>query len=302
MTRSAAQGIVQMLVAAAVLAATSPAQSQVRDSHSSPDVGALSGEMAVFAEDGRKVGSLEAATTWSAAQRSGTATIQFAPVGGGNPLGATAQVFADTPQEGFGGVTALVARLAGRPLAGGSSLRLSNLSVDGDVAALRQHAVEIAAWWDVQAGLAVAGYVSPLPILTKLSRLQLNVWGVETSPTGGEMRGYAVLLFDPADPATAIGGRVVRRSQFGHYQFLDLPLPFSNQLTLTPITETAVPNDFRLCTASCQHFDPIRAELVIDVLEDGTVDVRGVADQWLHGAGAFTVEGTGDPSLGPPGP
>ena len=65
--------------------------------------------------------------------------------------------------------------------------------------------------------------------------------------------------------------------------------------------ETAAPNDFRLCTASCQHFDPVRAELVIDVLEDGTVDVRGVADQWLHGEGAFTVEGTGNPSLAPPG-
>lgn len=301
MTRRAAHAIVQMLVAAAVLAATSPAQSQFRDSHSSPDVGALSGEMAVFAEDGREVGSLEATTTWSAAQRSGMASMHFVPVGGGNALEATAQVFADSPHVGFGAVTAIVAKLAGRPLAGGSSLRLANLRVDGDVAALRQHAVEIAAWWDAQAGLAVAGYVSPLPILTKLSRLQLNVWGIETSPTGGEMRGYATLLFDPADPETAIGGRIVRRSQFGHYQFLDLPLPFSNQLTLTPITETAAPNDFRLCTASCQHFDPVRAELVIDVLEDGTVDVRGVADQWLHGEGAFTVEGTGNPSLAPPG-
>jgi hypothetical protein len=37
--------------------------------------------------------------------------------------------------------------------------------------------------------MAVDGYQSPILSLTNLARVHLNVWGVETTPTGGEMRG-----------------------------------------------------------------------------------------------------------------
>jgi hypothetical protein len=72
------------------------------------------------------------------------------PVNGGTTLIARAQVSANSPQEGFGAVTALVASLAARPTSGVSSLRLSNVLADGDVAALRSHADRIAAWWDAR--------------------------------------------------------------------------------------------------------------------------------------------------------
>jgi hypothetical protein len=195
-------------------------------------------------------------------------------------------------------VSALVAAIAGRPTVGSSSVRLSNMRAAGDVSAVRTHADRIAAWWDAQAAIAVGNYVSPFPSLGQIARLQLNVWGTEISPHAGPLHGYATLLFDAADPTLIVSGRVLRRNPEGSFSIVDLPAPFLSG-TLTPITDTPAPNDFLLCigVTSCST----SAVLLIDVLPDGTIDVRGTSDSWALHTGAFSVEGTGNAAFVLPG-
>jgi hypothetical protein len=107
-----------------------------------------------------------------------------------------------------------------------------------------------------------------------------------------------MLLFDPADPTVIVAGRILRRSPGGAFAFEDLPSPFLTG-TLTPIVDTPAPNDFFLCigVSGCST----SAILLIDVLPDGTIDVRGTADKWIIRDGTFTVEGTGNATFVPPG-
>jgi hypothetical protein len=95
-----------------------------------------------------------------------------------------------------------------------------------------------------------------------------------------------------------VGGRLQRGNQDGSITFQDLPGSFLSG-RLTPIADTPSPNDFLLCigVTDCST----RAVLLIDVLPDGTIDVRGTADSWVLHDGAFSVEGTGNASFVPPG-
>jgi hypothetical protein len=275
-----------------------PARTSSQESSvASHDALRLRGETVIRA-DGGVIGRLEASVEFSASARTGTVVLNFSPARGGARLTARAQFEADSPQEGFGAVSALVAAIAGRPTGGRSSLRLSNMRVEGDVSAVRSHAGQIAAWWDAQGDIAVDGYVSPLPSIGQIGRLQLNVWGTEREPTVGDMHGHAMLLFDPADPTVIVAGRILRRSPGGAFAFEDLPSPFLTG-TLTPIVDTPAPNDFFLCigVSGCST----SAILLIDVLPDGTIDVRGTADKWIIRDGTFTVEGTGNATFVPPG-
>jgi hypothetical protein len=255
--------------------------------------------MVVRSEDGREIGRLEGTVTFSVASQTGQAGIRYTPAGASTTVTANAQVHASVRPEAFGAVTALVVSIAGRPTSGRSSLRLTDVKVEGDVAAIRDRVDEIAAWWDAQGEMTVDGYVSPVLSIAHLARLQLNVWGTETGPRT-QMRGYAILLFDPADPTTIVGGRLVRKAEDGGVTVRDLPSPFDTHLSLTPITSTPTPNDYFLCIGDCESAST-HAELVIDVLADGTIDVRGVADRWNLHPGIFTVEGTGNAKFVPPG-
>jgi hypothetical protein len=304
---------IPLLIAISGVAAPAPTSPRGREQLIPTHVGRLTGETVVHAEGGARIGRLEASVEFSASTRTGTVQFQFAPSNGATSLAATAQVSAGSPQEGFGAVSALVAAIAGRPT--GTSLRLSQMRVEGDVAAVRTHADRITAWWDAQGEMNVDGYQSPVLSIGQAARLQINAWGKDTEPTHGprELRGYAILLFDPIDPTHIISGRIVSRVEqlVGHPTFLDIPFPspFTTHATLTPITQTAHPNDFLLCigqgqlNADCSdQFGPrVRAELAIDVLDDGTIDVRGVADLWMGLEGVFTIEGTANARFDPPG-
>jgi hypothetical protein len=288
---------IPMLIALAGVAAPARTPSQDRESQASLDIGRLRGETVIRADGGGVLGRLEASVDFSASARMGTVVLHFAPTRRGTRLTARAQIEADSPQEGFGAVSALVAAIAGRPTDGSSSLRLSQMRVEGDVSVLRTHADQISTWWDAQGEMGVDGYLSPVLSLAHLARLQLNVWGTERTPSVADMHGYATLLFDPADPTVIVGGRVLRRNQGGAFSFNDLTDPFLSG-TLTPIADTPAPNDFLLCigVTGCST----SAVLLIDVLPDGTIDVRGTADSWVLHAGAFTVEGTGNATFVPP--
>jgi hypothetical protein len=244
------------------------------------------------------IGKLEASVEFSTSARTGTVVLHFSPARGGGRLTARAQFAADSPREGFGAVSALVAVIAGRPTSGSSSLRLSNIRVEGDVSGLRTQADQIARWWDAQGEMSVDEYLSPVLSFADVARLQLNVWGTEIAPHVAEMHGSATLLFDPADPTHIIGGRLLRRNPDGSFSVDDLPSPFT-PMTLTPITETPAPNDYALCKGDCDDAST-RAVLLIEVLPDGTIDVRGTADRWVIHPGAFTVEGTGNATFVPP--
>jgi hypothetical protein len=286
------------LVALATVSIPARTSTQAREPLAATDVGRLSGEIVIRADGGGVIGRLNASVEFFSSTRTGTVVLHFVPATGGTGLTARAHVSADSPEEGFGAVSALVAAIAGRPTGGSSSVRLSNLRVQGDVSALRAHADRIATWWDAQAEIAVGNYVSPFPIIGQLARLQLNVWGTEVAPHVAPMHGYATLSFDPADPTVIAGGRVLRRNAEGSFSIQELPATFLTG-TLTPITDTPAPNDFLLCigVTSCST----SAVLLIDVLPDGTVDVRGTADSWVIRPGAFTVEGTGNARFVPPG-
>jgi hypothetical protein len=288
---------IPMLVAVASVAAPAQTPSQDPEPLTSQDIGRVRGETVIRAEGGGLIGKLEATVDFSASTRTGTVALHFAPARGETRLTARAQVSADSPQEGFGAVSALVAAIAGRATRGSSTLRLSQMRVEGDVTAVRTHAGRIETWWDAQGEMNVDGYLSPVLSLAHVARLQLNVWGTEVAPTEAAMHGYAMLLFDPADPTVIIGGRVLRRNPDGSFTVQDLPAAFVSA-SLTPITDTPAVNDFLLCigVTGCST----SAVLLIDVLPDGTIDVRGTADHWVIRPGAFTVEGTGNATFVPP--
>ena len=78
----------------------------------------------IRADGGGVIGRLNASVEFSSSTLTGRVVLRFAPATGGTGLTARAQVSADSPQEGFGAVSALVAAIAGRPAGGPSSVRL----------------------------------------------------------------------------------------------------------------------------------------------------------------------------------
>jgi hypothetical protein len=283
------------VVALAIVFASATVPSQVRD----PAVGALTGEMVVQAPDGRKIGRLEAKVTYFLSAQAGEAGIRFTPSDRATTVSASAEFTAARQEEALGAVTALMLALAGRQGSDRTSLRLSNVRVEGDPDAVRGHVDGIIVWWDEQAGMAVPNYLSPSPGFAHVGRLVLNVWGTE-STTSRAVHGYAILVFDPANPGSVSSGRIVRHVQGGSASVIDLPA-FGTFGGLTPMTNTPVPNDYLLGIATPPSGEDVHAELVIVPLPDGSFDVRGVARTWLHISGAFTVEGIGTAKFTPPG-
>jgi hypothetical protein len=255
--------------------------------------------MVVQAPDGRKIGRLEANVTYFLSAQAGETQIRFTPTDRATTVSAKAEFTAVRQEDAFGAVTALVLALAGRQDSGRSSLRLSNVRVEGDLDAIRDHVDAIGAWWDEQAGIAVADYVSPVLSSAHIGKLLLNVWGTEAAPTPGlAMHGYAVIMFDPGNPGLVSGGRIMRRDQSGGFTVVDLPHPHGG--FLAPIIDTPTPNDY-LLTIGTGDGSNSRAELLIDVLPDGTFDVRGAATRWVIRPGAFSVEGVGNTKFVAPG-
>jgi hypothetical protein len=263
-----------------------------------PTVGALRGEMVVLAEDGTKVGRLEATATYLVSAQGGDTSIRFTPVDTSTTVTAKATYTAGRYEEAFGAVTALVLAIADRSTSGRSTIRLSNVKIEGDPAPMRAHVDAIVAWWDAQAEMSVAGYGSPLPGVAHIGKLQFNVWGTEVSPSETDMHGYGIVVFDPANPGVVSGGRIVRREQNGGFTVVDLPEPNGGQLT--PMLNTPTPNDYLLTIGGIDG-GLVRAELLIDVLPDGTFDVRGAATRWVIHLGAFSVEGRGNTTFVPAG-
>jgi hypothetical protein len=271
--------------------------SQVRDA---PDVGALTGEMVVQAPGGQEIGRLEATVSYTVSAQAGQTHIRFTPSDRATTVSAKAEFTAVRQEEAFGAVTALMLALAGRQDSGRSSLRLANVRVEGDPDAVRGHVDAIIAWWDEQARMAVVNYLSPLLSSAQIGKLVLNVWGTEASTSAGAIHGYAILMFDPANPGFVSSGRVVRRHQNGGHNVLDLS-DFFVSGQLAPMTNTPTLNDYVLTIITTVIGEAVHAELVIEPLPDGTFDVRGLATQWVNSAGAFTVEGIGNATFVGPG-
>lgn len=258
------------IVALALVVASATVPSQERD----PAVGAITGEMVVRSPDNRTIGKLEATVSYSLPAQAGDTGIRFTPSDRSTTVSASAEFTAVRQSEAFGAVTALMLALTGRQGNDRTSLRLSNVRVEGDLGALRGHVDAIIGWWDEQATIAVPDYLSPVLSSTHIGKLVFNVWGTE------------------------VGGRVVMRNQSGGTTFHDFPSP-SALAFLAPITNTPLQNDFSF-TVVTPAGTVVQAELVIEALPDGTFDVRGLASQWISG-GTFTVEGIGSAKFVPPG-
>ena len=202
----------------------------------------------IRADGGGVIGRLNASVEFSSSTLTGRVGIRFAPATGGTGLTARAQVSADSPQEGFR-CRAHWSQLSrgDRPVVR-RACASSNMRVQGDVSALRTHADGIATWWDAQGDIAVAGYLSPLPSLGNIARLQLNVWGTERAPHVADVHGYATLMFDPADPpssseAVSSAGIKTDPSRFRTCRVL-------SSARLTPIADMPCPMTFSSASES----------------------------------------------------
>ena len=280
-----AVGVVVMMVVHAGGLATRP-------------VGKISGELVITDEDGVRQGVVTATLEYSQATKEGAAHVAIKK-DGVKVAAASARLRADTQEQAAAGVSALVLYLTGRPgmqcsdINERGGLQCSSIKFEGDSRVFAEAADKLVDWWDAQASLTHPGYRSPAPSLANLGKLQLNVWGKHAS-NGDELSSYAVLFFDPADPTKIVGGSLVS------------PIPHKNfnvlSGTLADKADTPAPGDFMLNFDAedgfTQHFT---AQVAIDVLADGTVDVRGMAQVWNSVPGKWIVEGVGNTKFVVPG-
>jgi hypothetical protein len=252
-------------------------------------VGKIDGEFVITGEDGARQAVVTAQTMYAHGTRTGTAMVDVKQ-GGARLAAASAALTADAQEQAAGGTTALVLLVTGRTPAGDgrTGLQLSDIMFEGDSRAFAAMADQIIDWWDSLAKLTFDSYRSPRPSLATLGKLQLNVWGTKSDET--RLNSFAILFFDPADPTNIVSGTVRRPGFLGNVAAGGLL-----EETLTP-----APGDFNLHFFAEDVSNPgvfvaSFAELAVDVLPDGTLDVRGVAlNHWAGVDGEYIVEGTGD--------
>ena len=278
------------LVVFAIVLTSATVPSQVRDA---PAIGRLTGEMVVQSPDRRTIGKLEGTVSYSLPEQSGHTGSRFTPPDPATTVSASAEFTAVRQEDAFGAVTALMLALAGQVSNDRSSLRLSNIRVEGDPGAVRLHMNAIIAWWDEQATMAVPDYISPVLSSEHIGKLVFNVWGTEAGTSARAIHGYAILLFDPLNPGVVLSGRITRRDQSGNVNVVDLPSSAAFG-TLIPISGTPMTDDYLLTMFGPIAGEVVHAELVIEPLPDGAFDVRGLARTWVNSGGTFTVEGIGN--------
>jgi hypothetical protein len=162
----------------------------------------------------------------------------------------------------------------------------------------------------VYAGLAVdavqAGPQNPnkktKSALDGLGKLQFNVWAPpgNSGHAGAYGADVVVLFFDPADPTTIVGGSMTKVPAFVGNSVLNVVSG-----TLLPQTLTPAPGDYVLHFTTFPIGNGWTATVALDVLADGTVDLRGVsAGLWPAGFyttdTAFILEGTGSANVALP--
>jgi hypothetical protein len=194
---------------------------------------------------------------------------------------------ATTGGEAAGGITALVLFLTGRQPVDRPTI--SNAQFSGDITIIKENADKIISLWDGLATLAHDNYKSPILTLASLGKLQLNAW--TTSSNGAYHSSFLILYFDLADPTKIVGGTLHRSICCP-----DTVPVISGQLLEETITPE--PGDFVLSFVikAGSATQTYHANLALDVLADGTIDVRGGSlSGWPDGfPGNWTLEGTGN--------
>jgi hypothetical protein len=266
-------------------------------------VGKISGELVITDEQGVRHGVVTATQTYMQSTHEGTVHVAIKKDGVRVAV-ANARLQADTQEQAAAALSALILHLTGQPALPGykcsdinegdrQGVHCSEIRFEGDMRVFAEVADKVIDWWDAQASLTHVGYVSPRPSLANLGKLQLNVWGKHAF-NGDELSSYAVLFFDPADPTKIVGGSLVS------------PVPQRNlnvvSGTLADKADTPAPGDFYLNFDAEDGFtEHFTAQVAIDLLGDGTVDVRGVANLWNGVPGKWIVEGVGNTKFVAPG-
>jgi hypothetical protein len=244
----------------------------------------MGGELAITSPSGVTVGKARATVAYSAAD--GTGTVRLEVVADGRPLGtARARLTADRQEIAAGAVVALVLALTrDGPIPSGSSLVISDVEFDGDVAAMREHAVQLMDWWDGQGRLTYGhAYVGPIRTLSVSGRLQFNLW-----TSDGESSSANILLGREGNSVTGAGLITTAEGQKVPVQFVTVGV-VSDYDNLGIYTFRMVNLEGFICDVTLHML--IRA--------DGMVDVRGHSTgQCPLGDSALTLEGEGDPGIG----
>lgn len=250
------------------------------------EVGKLSGELVITDEAGVRQAVLSASQTFSSSAQTGIASVEIRK-DGVRTFSASATVSASSGGAAAAGITALILFTSGRQPVDRATLELSNIQFSGDINFLKDNADKIISWWDAQAALAHDNYKSPILTLASLGKLQLNAWTIRDD--GFLDANFVVLYFDPFDPKKIVTGTLTRDPPISNAAFFSVVSGSLEEQTFTP-----EPGDFHLQFDTNPNFGRHHAELALDVLPDGTVDVRGVSrGLWPQGA-AYTLEGTGN--------
>ena len=141
------------------------------------DVGKISGELVITDEAGVRQAVLTETQTFSHVTQIGLASVELKK-DGVRIFTASATVKATSQGEAAGGITALMLFLTGRQPVDRPTLQISNIQFSGDISAIKDNADKIISCWDAKARLVYDDYVSPVPSLTFLGKLQLNAFRV----------------------------------------------------------------------------------------------------------------------------
>lgn len=278
-------------------------------------VAKISGDLMITDESGARQAVVSANVDYLQSTKEGTAHLAIRR-DGVRIVAINARINADTQEQAAAAVSALVLRLTNRSGREGvqcsdinerGGLQCADIKFEGDHRVLTEQADQIIDWWDAHARLTHPEYSSPKPTLQGLGKLQLNLWKNDVSEVFHINRwdtSYAVLFFDPADASKIVGGHV-RTNNIG--VFCDRFKVVSG--TLTDDSSSDAPGDFILqfdAKDTGGHDVTFTAVLAIDMLADGTIDVRGLTGEWPDSpercGGGLTAEGTGNTKFVVPGP
>jgi hypothetical protein len=249
------------------------------------DVGKISGELVISDEAGVKQAVLAASQTFSHLTQTGQASLEIKK-DGVRIATASATVKATSQEDAASGITALMLFLTGRQPVDRPGFEISNIQFSGDISAIKDNADKIVSWWDAKAKLAYDNYKSPILTLASLGKLQLNAWTIRDNDLLDA--SFVILYFDPSDPTKIVSGTLTRHPPFNGTFFSVVSGSLVEQ------TATPAPGDFEL-QFQTNPLGGYAAQLALDVLPDGTVDVRGISGNvWGGTPGAYTLEGIGN--------
>jgi hypothetical protein len=257
------------------------------------DVGKISGELVITDEAGVRQAALSATHTYSQQTQTGLASVEIKK-DGVRVANASATVSANSQQAAAGGITALMLFLTGRRPVDRPTLQISNIQFSGDITVIKENADKIINWWDAKAKLAYDNYLSPWPTLSSLGKLQLTAWTIRDD--GFLDSTFVILYFDPTDPTKIISGTLTRDPPFAGFAFFSVVSGSLEEQTGTP-----APGDFHLRFATNPGVGQYNANLALEALPDGTVDVRGISRAGWPAGAAYTLEGIGNANFVIPG-